>query len=190
MSNAYLSEITLMGGAVLGREALLAALAAAPPLVEGLRDPATQLQPNGIDLTLREVARFRPASPGRLAADPPAGAPAERVLAATEPLVFDTAGGLDLAPGPYQITFNEVVHLPRDLMAFGKPRSSLLRSAVSIQTAVWDAGYSGRSVSLLLVHHPGGFRVERDARLLQLVFVRLAGPVAEGYAGAYQGENV
>jgi dUTP pyrophosphatase len=88
------------------------------------------------------------------------------------------------------ITLNEVVALPLDIMALGRPRSSLLRSGVSIHTAVWDAGYQGRSQALLVVHHPEGYRVRKGARLLQLVFWRLAMPVDQGYQGTYQRENL
>ena len=35
-----------------------------PPLIENLIDPEVQLQPNGVDLTLREVYVFK--SPGRI----------------------------------------------------------------------------------------------------------------------------
>ena len=75
-------------------------------------------------------------------------------------------------------------------MALGRPRSSLTRSGATIHTAVWDAGYSGRSTSLLVVHSPAGFRLQRDARVMQLVFFSLARATTSGYAGAYQHENV
>ncbi|HLB27762.1 MAG TPA: deoxyuridine 5'-triphosphate nucleotidohydrolase, partial [Dehalococcoidales bacterium] len=71
----------------------------------------------------------------------------------------------------------------------GRPRSSLLRCGVTVNTAVWDAGYSGRSQSLLVVYNPLGFRLQKDARVVQLVFFRLTGET-EGYKGAYQGENI
>jgi dUTP pyrophosphatase len=87
------------------------------------------------------------------------------------------------------ITYNEIVHLPKDIMALGRPRSSLLRCGVSVGTAVWDAGYEGRSQSLLVVHHPQGFRVQKNARIIQLVFLTLTGESA-GYTGVYQGENI
>ena len=65
-----------------------------------------------------------------------------------------------------------------DLMALGRPRSSLCRCGVTLHTAVWDAGYRGRSTSLLNVMNPSGFRVQRGARLLQLVFFGLASETA------------
>ncbi len=73
-------------------------------------------------------------------------------------------------------------------MALGTARSSLLRCGVSMHTAVWDAGYSGRSQSLMVVHNPLGFRLQKNARIAQLVFLQLTRETT-GYQGVYQGEN-
>jgi dUTP pyrophosphatase len=153
-----------------------------PPLVEGWLDLHEQVQANGFDLTMRDVALVQ--SRGQIAVDN-----RDRVVSGLSPLSFDKAGFLDLSPGVYMITYNEVVHLPKDIMALGRPRSSLLRCGVGVGTAVWDAGYEGRSQSLLVVHNPHGFRVQRNARLTQLVFLTLSGE-SEGYKGIYQGENI
>lgn len=154
----------------------------APPLVEGWLDLETQLQTNGFDLTLREVAL--PQSAGKITV-----ANSQRVVPELAPLVFDGLGYIDLVPGTYIITYNEIVHLPKNIMALGRPRSSLLRCGVTVDTAVWDAGYSGRSQSLMVVYNPGGFRLQRNARIIQLVFFHLTGET-EGYRGVYQGENI
>ena len=164
---------------VLSREELLAALAADPPLVEDL-DLDLQLQPNGIDIRVDRVARL--VSRGTLGVE--VREPAER----TE--VPDQDGWWDLAAGAYVIGYRERVNLPNDVMALARPRSSLLRSGVAIHSAVWDAGYSGRGEGLLSVVNPEGYRLERGARVLQLVFLRLGSPAAEGYRGTYQHEDV
>jgi dUTP pyrophosphatase len=153
-----------------------------PPLVEGWLDLDEQVQANGFDLTLRDVALVR--SKGQIAV-----VNRNRIVADLTPLAFDSEGFIDLAPDSYMITYNEIVHLPRDLMALGRPRSSLLRCGVGVGTAVWDAGYEGRSQSLMVVHNPHGFRVQKNARLTQLVFLTLTGESA-GYNGVYQGENI
>jgi dUTP pyrophosphatase len=153
-----------------------------PPLVEGWIDLKEQLQINGFDLTLREVAL--PQSAGRIAV-----ASRQRVVSELAPLVFDGLDYLELVPGTYIITYNEIVHLPKNIMALGRPRSSLLRCGVNVGTAVWDAGYSGRSQSLMVVYNPLGFRLQRNARIIQLVFFELTGET-EGYNGVYQGENI
>ncbi len=153
-----------------------------PPLVEGYINLETQLQPNGIDLTLREVASLQ--SPGKIAINNN-----QRLVSNLAPLVFDESGFIDLMPGAYIITYNEIVHLPNNVMALARPRSSLLRCGVNVGTAVWDAGYSGRSQSLLVVYNAQGFCLQRNARIIQLVFFRLTGDT-EGYHGIYQNENI
>lgn len=168
--------------AVLSRQDIHQLLKQEPPLVEGWIDLEEQVQTNGFDLTLREVALLQ--SAGRITEKN-----SQRLVSDLAPLVFDGLGFIDLMPGPYIITYNEIVHVPRDIMALARPRSSLLRCGVTVGTAVWDAGYSGRSQSLLVVHNPLGFRLQRNARIVQLVFLKLTGET-EGYRGTYQGENV
>jgi dUTP pyrophosphatase len=153
-----------------------------PPLIEGWVDLDEQVQANGFDLTLRDVAVMQSAGEVRAAGGP-------RALSALSPLVFNGTGCIELVPGTYIITYNEIVHLPKNIMALGRPRSSLLRCGVTVGTAVWDAGYEGRSQSLLVVYNYRGFRVEKNARITQLVFFELTGE-SEGYNGIYQGENI
>ena len=168
---------------ILSREDILEMLGESPPLVENLCDVQQQVQPNGVDLTLKEVALF--SSPGSLG---PRNE--DRVLSGMSPLVFDGLGRVDLLPGCYLVTYNEVVNLPRDIMALAMPRSSLLRCGVSIHNAVWDAGYSGRSQSLMVVYNTQGFRLHRNARIVQMVFLSLSRRVDQGYQGMFQGENI
>ena len=173
-----------MNGNPLNREEIASLIADLDPLIEDYVSLETQLQPNGFDLSLLEVSRFFGRS-GVIGASDTA-----RSLSGTEPIPFDPEGWLLLPAGAYLVSFNEVVNLRDDLMALGRPRSSLLRSGVSLHTAVWDAGYRGRSQSLLTVHHPGGFGLQRDARLAQLVFFRLSGPPGRRYEGRYQSEGL
>jgi dUTP pyrophosphatase len=170
-------------GGALGREELLALIQGARPLVSAYLSLEDQLQPNGFDLTVAEVGTF--AGGGAMGRSN-----ASRLLPDVRPLEFDSDGWLDLPAGPYQVVFNEIVDLPNDLMALGRPRSSLCRMGVTISTAVWDAGYVGRSTALLIVENPAGIRIEQSARLLQLVFFTLNAPTTHGYDGAYQGENL
>jgi dUTP pyrophosphatase len=168
---------------VLSGEQIRDRIAADPPLVDEFVDLDAQLQPNGFDLTLAEVHQYL--GWGTVACDN-----AARVLPEIEQLEPAPNGFFSLTPGVYHVVYNEVVNLPVDLMALGRPRSSLNRSGVTIHTAVWDAGYHGRSTSMLHVANPFGFRIERGARLLQLVFFGLSRPAGRAYRGAYQGENL
>jgi dUTP pyrophosphatase len=167
---------------VLSRQHIRELLDHLPPLLENMPDPEQQLQANGVDLTLEQVARFR--GPGFLGRTN-----SERTLPQVEDLPFEPDGTVYLPPGAYQVRFNESVNLPDALMAYARPRSSLLRSGVALHTAVWDAGYSGRGMSLMVVYHPAGFRVARDARICQLVFHWLTAATDAVYSGAYQHEG-
>ena len=154
-----------------------------PPLVDQMIDPKIQVQPNGIELTLHRIEIHE--SSGSIAFDN-----SERKLPQTKNLDFDGDGWIHLPKGSYKIVFNEIVNIPKNIAAIAKPRSSLLRCGATIETAVWDAGYSGRSESLLVVYNENGFKVQKNARILQLLFFRLSEKVKKGYSGIYQKENV
>ena len=166
---------------VLPRETIWQLIHAQPELVGDLVDAEVQLQPSGLDVTLGAV--FELIEPGRLGVD-------ERHVPDRVPLPFDFWGWLHLTPGSYMIQLNETVRLPLDVMALGRPRSTLLRCGATLHTAVWDPGYSGKSECLLVVENPAGIDLQKDARIMQLVFFRLEEPTQAGYAGRYQGENL
>ena len=151
-------------------------------MIESFVNLEEQLQPNGFDLTLKEVALIQ--SEGQMAVSNK-----NRQISSLCPLVFNGMDNVDLVNGSYVITFNEIVNMPKNVMALGAPRSSLLRCGVTIHMAVWDAGYSGRSQSLMVVYNPYSFRVQKNARIAQLVFFELT-EETESYNGAYQGENI
>jgi len=167
---------------LLSRPELIELIDGLPPLVEGIINQKVQVQPNGVELTLQRIERLL--TDGAIAYDNH-----ERVLSLSEPLEFDADGWIYLKAGVYKIIFNEIVNIPIDLAAIGRPRSSLLRCGVTIETAVWDAGYSGRSESLLVVYNQRGFKLKKNARIMQLLFLRLGKPADAGYNGRYQHEN-
>ena len=158
-------------------------LEASPALIEGLVDVGVQVQMDGVDFTLREVARFKNEA-GAIDFDN-----SQRKTPGTDAMPLDENGWWFLEPGLYWIVYNEVVNIPPDAFAIGRTRSSVLRSGASIKTALWDSGYSGRSGSLLVVHNPAGLRLQKDARIMQLVFFGLDAPAEKTYAGQYQNEN-
>ncbi len=140
-----------------------------------------QLQPCGVDLTLKEVHELEDA--GEIDFDN-----SKRRISSTKKLDWKE-GKLHLAAGPYKIIYNEYVSVPLDCAAFGFPRSSLLRCGADIRCAVWDSGYHGRSESLLVVHNKNGITLHKNARVLQLVFAKLEQKAQKAYDGKYKGEN-
>ena len=150
-------------------------------LITNFRDLDMQLQPSGFDLSLGEVLAYTGSGSADFSNE-------ERVLAPSEALQPDEEGWYSLRPGGYTIVYNEVVNMPLDVAAIARTRSTLLRNGATVETAVWDPRYRGRSSSLLGVHNPGGIRLRKDARVAQLVFFR-TGEVEEGYSGIYQDER-
>ena len=120
---------------ILSKNDILALIQQKPPLIESFVNLEEQLQPNGFDLTLKEVAMIQ--SGGQIAVSNK-----NRQISSLCPLVFNGMDNVDLVAGSYVITFNEIVNMPKNVMALGAPRSSLLRCGVTVQMAVWDAGYS------------------------------------------------
>ncbi|MFP3950818.1 MAG: deoxyuridine 5'-triphosphate nucleotidohydrolase [Candidatus Bathyarchaeia archaeon] len=141
-----------------------------------------QIQPCGFDLSLREIRAYEGAGAVDFSNE-------ERVIAETNKISPDADGWWELSPGCYVVIYNETVKIPLDLAAIARPRSSMLRNAATVETAVWDPGYEGRSSSLLIVYNQHGLRLRKNARIVQLVFVE-TGKVDKGYDGDYQGERM
>jgi dUTP pyrophosphatase len=137
------------------------------------------VQPNGVDLSLDAVWQF--GCSGALGVDN-----AERRLPAQQELAFAADGWLELPPATYGIRYAEWVEMPVDCGGLCFPRSSFLRMGVYVPTAVWDAGYAGQGSGLLVVGSPHGVRVQRGARIAQLVLFRLTEAAHAAYAGQYQ----
>jgi len=140
----------------------------------------SQVQPNGVDLTLGSV--FEQVDPGRISRG-------EKTIGdrrELDPTTTDDGDYYRLAPGGYVVRYAERITIPEDHVGFLYPRSSLLRNSCMLDTAVWDAGYEGRGEGLLEVHHE--VELERGARIAQLV---LASADHEGtYDGSYQREHL
>jgi dUTP pyrophosphatase len=165
--------------AVVDRKTLLA-LISKQRLVTDMVDEQVQVSPNGVELTLHKIYTF--VGPGTVDFSNE-----ERRIPDYAELQLKK-GNYQLEPGTYLVTYNETVHIPTDMIAIGRPRSSLLRSGVTIESAVWDAGYEGRSRGLLTVYNPHGFILNPNARLLHLVFFKLL-QETQSYTGTYQGES-
>ena len=142
-----------------------------------------QFQPAGVDLSVQSVWAFDGA--GSIDLDNK-----RRSLPQYHQIVFMADGSIHLGAGAYKIIFNETVSIPLDCAAMARSRSSLLRMGASVQTALWDPGYKGRSEALLVVHNPHGLTIYSDARMAQLVFIRLEKASGDAYLGKYQGENL
>ena len=59
----------------------------------------------------------------------------------------------------------------------------------TLECAVWDPGYEGRSEALLIVRNEHGVTFKRNAKIGQMVFIRLSEDAKSLYDGVYKGEN-
>ncbi|MEM3616120.1 MAG: deoxyuridine 5'-triphosphate nucleotidohydrolase [Candidatus Methanomethylicia archaeon] len=152
-------------------------------IVENLVNPELQVQPAGIELTLNSIERILEAGVIDLTNK-------FRKIPKTEPLSFGEDGKIFLEAGVYRVKYNEIIKMPKDVIAIGYPRSSLIRCGATIYTAIWDPGYIGRRESLLHVFNEKGIYLYKNARIVQLIFIKLSGEPHKIYEGIYQKENI
>jgi len=151
-------------------------------LVENFIDLETQLQPASFDLTLDEIYLLTSSASIDFTNQ-------ERKLPNYKKIEFNN-DWIELNEGIYLISFNEVVNIPNDLMAFVRPRSTLVRSGATIFSSLWDPGYSGKSNCLLVVLNENGIKLKKNARIAQIVFFKLSLPTNKTYSGVYQKEGL
>ncbi len=141
----------------------------------------SQYQPAGVDITLKEARKFEDA--GTLDFDN-----SGRVISGSVPMEFE-GEKVHLRKGAYKVLFNEYVRIPKDVAGFCMPRSSLLRCGATLECAVWDPGYEGRSEALLVVMNEHGIVLKKNAKIGQMVFIGLSDATDSLYSGRYKGEN-
>jgi dUTP pyrophosphatase len=149
----------------------------------GLLNSTSQVQPAGVDLTVGEVYRFKGCGLLGFSNE-------SRVLPEVERLDFNDDGRLFLERGAYRVRYNEMVKIPDDCIAIGLPRSSLMRMGATVISALWDPGYEGRGEGLLIVENPHGIVLEKNARVAQLIFIRLESKPMSKYRGIYMHEGL
>ncbi|MGI0078276.1 MAG: dCTP deaminase domain-containing protein [Nitrososphaerales archaeon] len=101
--------------------------------------------------------------------------------------VHASDGYFDLGAGAYLIELNEITTIPKDAIGILLPRSTLLRNGLDVRSALFDPGYSGQPKVMLVCHRPA--RIQKFARVGQLILLRSDGEFAKQYSGQYQGER-
>ena len=153
-------------------------------LIEGCVDLGTQLTPNGVDLTAASIYEFLEA--GSLDfSNKERKLPECREVAAQKSAPEDKFGWWLIKAGIYKVKTNETVNLPQDLIALAFTRTSLLRMGVFTQHGVWDAGFKGKGEFILSVQNPAGLRLKQNARVAQLVFLKM-NETKHAYCGIFQ----
>lgn len=156
-------------------------------LIEGYINLEVQLASNGFDLTVESVFEFKDAGAldfsNKERVVPEAGE-----LQPKKNVLEDKFGWWNLKKGAYKVRTNEVINLPNDLIALGFSRTSLLRMGSFTQHGVWDAGFKGKSEFILVVDNPKGMRLKQNARIAQLIFIKI-NATEKSYKGIYQQEK-
>ncbi|KAI4267935.1 MAG: hypothetical protein L6R35_006808 [Caloplaca aegaea] len=187
---------------------LLPGRLAIPRIIKKVRSAKVQVQPCGVDLTLKRVKTWT--SPGIIDFDNDLRLTAsaveipftkhqgqfKKLLAKDVTAMSMTPSSLKrhmaaeldsvmLETGSYLVEFNETVEMPLDLMGQVFVRSSLFRSGALLSAGVMDSGYKGAVGAMLQVVNPHGLLLFKDARLAQMVFHQMS-ERGEGYSGVYR----
>lgn len=156
-------------------------------IMSNLLSTKLQVQPCGIDLTLKRVLTFGSSGVVDLDNVKRKNAETRNIQFLTQPQPND--GGMDrylrLAQGSYLVEFNELVDMPLDVMGQIFVRSTLFRSGALLTAGVMDCGYKGVIGALLQVNNVHGLHVYKNTRMGQMVFHQMS-EATDGYSGVYQ----
>lgn len=162
----------------------------------------------GVDLTARKIYKFKPHSHGIVFKDRTVVADYEELNTfKLEKLVVEDFPSNDsdnkeyyevwgLEKGDYIVELNEGCSFGSQDTGYIIMRSSLNRSGVTVNSAVWDPGYTSKdnagkihSMSIrLTVQNEDGFCLEKNARIAQLLVFE--NEPTTNYNGQFQGGSL
>lgn len=155
--------------------------------IRNIPNPEIQIGSDGIDLTLKNMSWINVGEFSILTTAK--SNTVHRSLELVEPvttdgweIIPDGIQGYDLAPGSYDIGFNEFVTLPQGVAAVLLLRSSFSRAGHSMFSGLYDQGYEGYTGAV--IHIEGPTFIEANMRVAQIVFIESAGS-GQLYAGGY-----
>ena len=152
-------------------------------LIQGYMNLEKQITPNGFDLTVEKIFSIDEAGSVDFSNNERV-VPLGKEIAAKKRKEEDKYGCWNLPKGVYKIKTNETVKMPNNLTALAFTRTTLLRMGALTQNGVWDAGFKGKSEFVLIVENPAGVNIKQNARIIQLVFLRVE--ETEEYNGVYK----
>lgn len=131
------------------------------------------VQPSGIDLELDKI--YIQKSPGSLIDN-------EKTLPEIEELPGDI---YTLKPHTaYLASIKRKIKIPKGYTMLYLPRSTLLRSFISVQTAVGDPGFYGTLMFMIYNHGEYEYKIKSGDRIAQAVVYPVKG--SGEYNGSYQ----
>ena len=142
---------------------------------------SSAIQPNGVDLHIKQVNEIPGDSKPRLKED-------DRIHAETINLDYNPNGFYNLSAGKaYRVVYREVVRIPNTCVGLLLVRSSLQRNGVWLSTALWDSGYEGRGSGTLFCF--SNLQLHKDFAIGQLILMAADKPDTM-YQGNYQHEGL
>ncbi len=155
------------------------------PLIEHIgSDQIEQIEGTTADLRLGAI--YRPVGRASLMRD-------KRITPAIEKImdIEESPDGVYLVSGGEYLLFQtiEQVNMPRDVFAYIRPRTTLIRSGIPLETAFISPNYQGRLT--VGMKHQGAAEVEIQMgfRILCIAFYPIDGR-AVPYRGVWQGDRV
>ncbi len=136
------------------------------------------IQPSGIDLKLDNV--FEEAGPGSLIDNRKDLPPLVEVDCVDDIYTLK-------AKTSYSVTIMGKIKIPVGYTMLYLPRSTLLRSFISVHTAVGDPGFYGTLQFMLVNNGDYDYRIKKGERIAQAVVFKVEG--SGEYAGSYQEEE-
>ena len=155
------------------------------PLVELLSDNQTE-GIEGTTLDLRLGAIFRPVGRAKLLRDTRITPEIEKVM----DIESEPDGVYTIKPGEYLLFQTiERVNLPAGLFAYIRPRTTMIRSGLPLETAFISPNYQGRLTVGMKHQGFNDVEIQMGFRILCIAFMPIEG-VAVPYRGVWQGDRV
>jgi len=147
-------------------------------MIQNYIDLDIQLQPNGFDLTIKDIMMFTDEREPYIDF-----ANKNRRISSTIPILL-AGGEYHLEQGIYLFRANEIFKTPDKIVGWGMSRSTLSRCGIVLNSAVLDAGYSGHLVFVMYI--PRAITFSKNARFVQMIFFRLKEAPNQLYGGIYK----
>lgn len=155
------------------------------PLIEGLgQDQIEGIEGTTADLRLGAV--YRPVGNARLMRGTRVTPKIEKVMD-----IAESPDGVYRISGGEYLLFQtiEQVNLPRDLFAYIRPRTTLIRSGIPLETAFISPNYQGRLTVGMKHQGANDVEIQMGFRILCIAFFPIEGE-AVPYRGVWQGDRV
>ena len=155
------------------------------PLVEYIGEDQIEMI-EGTTVDLRLGAIYRPVGGARLMRDSRVTPEIEKVLD-----IEDSPDGIfKISNGEYLLFQTiEQVNMPEDMFAYIRPRTTLIRSGIPLETAFISPNYQGRLTVGMKHQGAGEVEIQMGFRILCIAFFPIDGK-AVPYRGVWQGDRV